>query len=185
MKQAILRWKTPVFDISAFVSNGTRPHYSTGMGALFAGDCAKILPKINAGIVDTVFADPPFNLGKKYRENTNDSLPELEYVGWCKSWVKECVRVLKPGGSLFIYNLPKWNIPIGAYLNELGMEFRHWIGIEISACLPIPGRLHPSHYSLLYYSKGKPNTFRRYGRRFAHVAIAAARLRTTVGIARQ
>jgi site-specific DNA-methyltransferase (adenine-specific) len=38
---------------------------------------------------------------------------------------------------------------------------RHWIAIEISACLPIPGRLHPSHYSLLYYSKGKPKTFRR------------------------
>jgi site-specific DNA-methyltransferase (adenine-specific) len=36
------------------------------------------------------------------------------------------------------------------------MDFRHWIAIEISACLPIPGRLHPSHYSLLYYTKGKP-----------------------------
>ena len=75
--------------------------------------------------------------------------------------MRECVRVLKPGGSLFIYNLPKWNIPIGTYLTEIGMEFRHWISIEISACLPIPGRLHPSHYSLLYYSKGKPKTFRR------------------------
>ena len=76
--------------------------------------------------------------------------------------MRECVRTLKPGGSLFIYNLPKWNISLGGYLNELGMEFRHWIGIEISACLPIPGRLHPSHYSLLYYTKGKPNTFRQY-----------------------
>jgi site-specific DNA-methyltransferase (adenine-specific) len=119
------------------------------------------LPKIADGVVDTVFADPPFNLGKKYRANTNDSLPDQQYIDWCKSWIKECVRVLKPGGSLFIYNLPKWNIPIGAFLNELGMEFRHWISIEISACLPIPGRLHPSHYSLLYYSKGKPKTFRR------------------------
>jgi site-specific DNA-methyltransferase (adenine-specific) len=27
--------------------------------------------------------------------------------------------------------------------------------------LPIPGRLYPAHYSLLYYTKGKPNTFRR------------------------
>ena len=44
---------------------------------------------------------------------------------------------------------------------EQGLEFRHWITIEISACLPIPGRLHPSHYSLLYYTKGKPKTFRR------------------------
>jgi site-specific DNA-methyltransferase (adenine-specific) len=161
MKQSVLKWKPPSFDVSAFLKNGTRPDYVTAMGALFADDCLKTLPKINDGVIDTVFADPPFNIGKKYRENTNDSLPEERYINWCKSWIKECVRVLKPGGSLFIYNLPKWNIPIGAYLNELEMEFRHWIGIEISACLPIQGRLHPSHYSLLYYSKGKPKTFRR------------------------
>jgi site-specific DNA-methyltransferase (adenine-specific) len=41
------------------------------------------------------------------------------------------------------------------------MQFRHWVAIEISARLPIPGRLHPSHYSLLYYTKGRPKTFRR------------------------
>jgi site-specific DNA-methyltransferase (adenine-specific) len=68
---------------------------------------------------------------------------------------------LKPGGAIFVYNLPKWNIPIGAHLLERGLEFRHWIAVEISACLPILGRLHPSHYSLLYYTKGKPKTFRR------------------------
>lgn len=161
MKQSILKWKSTGFDVSPLVNNGMRPYYANALGALFAGDCVSILPQIRNEVVDTVFADPPFNLGKKYGQNTNDSLPEYEYIDWCKSWVKECVRVLRPGGSLFIYNLPKWNIPIGAYLNELGMEFRHWIGIEISACLPIPGRLHPSHYSLLYYSKGKPKTFRR------------------------
>jgi len=138
-----------------------RPDYVTSMGALFAHDCLKILPRIQDSVVDTVFADPPFNLGKQYRESTNDSLPVAQYVEWCKAWIKECVRVLKPGGSLFIYHLPRWNILIGTYLMELGMEFRHWISVEISACLPIPGRLHPSHYSLLYYSKGKPKTFRR------------------------
>jgi site-specific DNA-methyltransferase (adenine-specific) len=83
------------------------------------------------------------------------------YLNWCKGWIKECVRTVKPGGAFFLYNLPKWNILLGSYLTELGMEFRHWIAIEISACLPIPGRLHPSHYSLLYYTKGKPKTFRR------------------------
>lgn len=161
MKQSVLRWKPPSFNLAACLKDGARPYYVVPTGALFAEDCMTALPKIADGVVDTVFADPPFNLGKKYRANTNDSLPDQQYIDWCKSWIKECVRVLKPGGSLFIYNLPKWNIPIGAFLNELGMEFRHWISIEISACLPIPGRLHPSHYSLLYYSKGKPKTFRR------------------------
>jgi site-specific DNA-methyltransferase (adenine-specific) len=159
--QAVLKWKKELFDVSPLVVNGLRPDYTNAFGALFSHDCLKVLPKIKNEVVDTVFADPPFNLGKQYRKNTNDCRPEDQYLEWCGHWVRECVRVLKPGGSLFVYNLPKWNIPIGAYLNTLEMEFRHWISIEISACLPIPGRLHPSHYSLLYYSKGKPKTFRR------------------------
>jgi site-specific DNA-methyltransferase (adenine-specific) len=161
LRQTAINWTMRTFDVSPIIELGTPPNYTTERGALFQADCLTILPRIKNGVIDTVFADPPFNIGKKYRENTNDKLPEDEYITWCKQWLKECVRVLKSGGSLFVYNLPKWNIPIGAYLNDLGMEFRHWISIEISACLPIPGRLHPSHYSLLYYSKGKPKTFRR------------------------
>ena len=137
------------------------PAYVSDLGALFAGDCMQVLPLIREDTVDTVFADPPFNLGKEYGKSTSDQMEDGEYVDWCKAWLRECVRVLKPGGSLFVYNLPKWNILLGAYLSQLGLTFRHWIAIEISACLPIPGRLHPSHYSLLYYSKGKPKTFRR------------------------
>lgn len=137
------------------------PYYKSDLGALFEGDCMKYLPSIKDEVVDTIFADPPFNLGKKYGTNTNDNIPDDDYLEWCRSWVKECVRILKPGGAFFLYNLPKWNILLGAYLTELGMSFRHWIAIEINSTLPIPGRLYPSHYSLLYYSKGKPAIFRK------------------------
>lgn len=140
---------------------GLTPYYTTAIGVLFDGDCLHVLPRIRKESVDMVFADPPFNLGKLYGPSTDDSLPDEEYLKWCQEWVRECVRVLKPGGSMFVYNLPKWNIQIGAFLTTLGMQFRHWIAIEMSACLPIAGRLHPSHYSLLYYTKGKPNVFRR------------------------
>src|SRR6185503_16103408 len=95
--------------------------------------------------------------GSKY----NDQMPDPHYVEWCKNWLGQCVRILKHGGSLFLYNLPKWNILLGAFLFEQGMTFKHWIAIEMSACLPIPGRLHPSHYGLLYFTKGKAKTFRK------------------------
>jgi site-specific DNA-methyltransferase (adenine-specific) len=63
------------------------------------------------------------------------------------------------GGSLFIWNLPKWNTSISGYLNNL-LTFRHWISVDIKCNLPISARLYPSHYSLLYYCKGeKPKTF--------------------------
>jgi site-specific DNA-methyltransferase (adenine-specific) len=121
-----------------------------------------LLPDIADEVIDTVFLDPPFNLDKRYGPSTNDRRPEQEYLDWCYQCLAECVRVLKPGGSLFLYHLPRWNIRLGAYLmTALGMDFRHWIAVEKSACLPIKGKLHPSHYSLLYFSKGKPKTFHR------------------------
>jgi site-specific DNA-methyltransferase (adenine-specific) len=138
------------------------PFYSSAFGELFEGDCIEILPHIRSEVVDTVFADPPFNLGKKYGRNTDDSRAEGEYIGWCRQWLTECVRVLRPGGALFVYNLPKWNILLGAFLMEkLGLQFRHSIAIEIKSSLPIQGRLYPAHYSLLYFTKGKPKTFRK------------------------
>ncbi len=164
MPQALLKWTDEKFDVTPFLKGADRtwrPRHATALGALYAADCMKLLPLIKDGVVDTVFADPPFNIGKKYGKNTNDNLPDERYLRWCHEWLTECVRVLKPGGSLFLYNLPRWNIQLGAFLSEQGLQFRHWIAIEISACLPIPGRLHPSHYSLLYYSKGKPKTFHR------------------------
>ena len=159
--QALLKWTEDKFDATAFFKVPVSPFHVTAHGALFADDCMKVLPLLKEGTVDTVFADPPFNLGKQYGKRSHDSLPDDRYIQWCQGWLAECVRVLKPGGSLFLYNLPKWNVLLGAFLNEQRLDFRHWIAIEISAGLPIRGRLHPSHYSLLYYSKGKPKTFYR------------------------
>jgi site-specific DNA-methyltransferase (adenine-specific) len=137
------------------------PAHTTRLGALWAADCMAILPALKDASVDTVFADPPFNLGKAYGARTNDRIADADYVAWCQGWLRECARVLKPGGALFVYNLPKWSIVLGAFLVELGLDFRHWIAIEMSASFPIAGRLHPSHYGLLYFTRGKPKTFRR------------------------
>lgn len=137
------------------------PFYSSQHGILYEGDCLEILPKLESEIADAVFADPPFNLSKIYGSRSNDNMKDGEYVKWSKKWISQLVRILKDGGSLFIYNLPKWNIVLGAYLMEIGMTFRHSIAIEMKSSLPVPGRLYPAHYSLLYFSKGKPRRFRK------------------------
>jgi site-specific DNA-methyltransferase (adenine-specific) len=122
-----------------------KPYFVSKSGMLFEGDCITVLPAFRSAIADTVFADPPFNLGKVYGRRTHDSREEREYVEWCRQWLTECVRILRPGGALFVYNLPKWNILLGAFLMEtLQMEFRHAIAIEIKSCLPIQGRLYPA-----------------------------------------
>jgi site-specific DNA-methyltransferase (adenine-specific) len=135
--------------------------FETRRGKLFQGSCLDVVPSLDAASVDLVFADPPFNLGKDYGKVVSDSLADDEYLGWCRSWIAECVRALKEGGAFYLYNLPKWNVELGHYLRQEGMTFRHWIAIDIKMSLPIPGRLYPAHYSLLYYTKGKPARFNR------------------------
>lgn len=147
------------FDPWSVVGSGPEPVLTTTHGGLWNEDCLTFLERVRSESVDTVFADPPFNLGKVYGPRVDDGITEAEYVAWGQEWIAECVRTLKPGGSFFLYNLPKWNVVFGAYLMTLGMDFRHWIAISMKASLPIAGRLYPAHYSLLYYSKGKPNTF--------------------------
>ena len=135
------------------------PKMETQFGKLYEADCMSVLPSIPSDSIDLVFADPPFNLGKEYNSKFNDAIPEQNYILWCQSWLNELVRVLRPGGALFLFNLPKWNLPLGAFLGNK-LTFRHWISVDIKYSLPVPKRLYPSHYSLLYFIKGdKPAIF--------------------------
>ena len=137
------------------------PVVETELGRLYRGDCLEVLPEVETESVDLVFADPPFNLGKDYGERVRDRQQTREYLQWCRQWLQECVRTLRAGGAFFVYNLPRWNVLVASCLQEYGLKFRHWIAVEQAAGLPIPGQLYPAHYSLLYYSKGAPKTFRR------------------------
>jgi site-specific DNA-methyltransferase (adenine-specific) len=135
------------------------PILKTPFGELHQADCLDVMRTLKSESVDLAFADPPFNLGKKYSSNIDDAKAEHKYLEWCQLWLDEMVRLLKPGGSLFLWNLPKWNLSLGAYLSET-MTFRHWITVDIKYSLPIPSRLYPSHYALLYFVKGrKPAIF--------------------------
>lgn len=136
-----------------------RSIFETKLGHLFEGDCICLLQSIPTSSIDLVFADPPFNLDKKYPSGINDNLKDDDYIFWCKKWLDECIRVLRFGGALLIWNIPKWHMALADYLCKR-LTFRDWIAVDIKYSLPIQGRLYPSHYSLLYFVKGKkPNTF--------------------------
>jgi site-specific DNA-methyltransferase (adenine-specific) len=129
------------------------PVIQTIHGNLYEGDCIELLRQLSDESADLAFADPPFNLSKSYSSRIDDNLSHADYLAWSKQWLTELVRILRPGGSLFLYNLPKWNIPLGAFLMER-LTFRHWISVDMKYSLPIPKRLYPSNYSLLYFIKG-------------------------------
>jgi site-specific DNA-methyltransferase (adenine-specific) len=135
----------------------------TKLGKLYRADCLKLLKSLPDNSVHLFFADPPFNLGKDYGRNGNDKLSETEYLRWSEKWLKEAVRIVAPGGAVFLYNLPKWLVHYGSLLNsQPELLFKHWIAVYKAQGLPIPKRLSPAHYGLLYYIKGPtPRVFNR------------------------
>jgi site-specific DNA-methyltransferase (adenine-specific) len=134
------------------------------LNQIIQGDCLEVLREIPDNSVDVTFADPPFNLKKKYN-STKDSLDLQEYLHWCKLWINEMVRITKPTGSIFLHNIPKWLTYYTTILNE-SAQFKHWISWDAPTS-PMGKSLQPSHYGILYYAKDtKQNKF--YEIRYPH-----------------
>ena len=136
-----------------------QPVFRTELGELFQGDCLQVMRNFESRSFDMIFADPPFNLNKAYPSKIDDERKERDYLAWCYEWLDECVRLLKANGSLFVYNLPRWNIKLAEFLSAR-LSYRDWITIDLKGHLPLAGRLYPSHYSLIYFCNGeRPATF--------------------------
>jgi len=131
---------------------------TTSRGVLYQDDCLNLLPHVKSESIDCIFADPPFNLGKDYKNGFNDKKDFQNYFDWSAEWIFECCRILKPGGAFFLYATPELNIKFGNLLN-LSLQFRHWIAVSMKGTFRRGNKLYPAHYSLLYYTKGDPKTF--------------------------
>jgi site-specific DNA-methyltransferase (adenine-specific) len=72
------------------------------MQMIHQGDCLDILPTLDSESAQIVLADPPYNIGKDFG-NESDRQPMDEYLKWCDTWITECLRILRPDGTMFIY----------------------------------------------------------------------------------
>lgn len=72
-----------------------KPYFGIETSKLFCGDCIDVLKEIPDNSIDTIITDPPYGLsfmGKKW----DYDVPSIEI------W-KECLRILKPGGTLLCF----------------------------------------------------------------------------------
>ncbi|HBE83450.1 MAG TPA: site-specific DNA-methyltransferase [Blastocatellia bacterium] len=66
------------------------------------GDAFLVLKKMPADTFDLLFADPPYNLTKKFGKEAFKQSTSDEYESWLDSWIKTCVPLLKATASIYI-----------------------------------------------------------------------------------
>ena len=97
------------------------------------GECIAELRKLPAGSVDLVFADPPYNLQlDRTLLRPNDSVVDgvddawdkfasfADYDRFCRDWLSECRRVLKPDGAIWLIGSYHNVFRLGTALQDLG-----------------------------------------------------------------
>jgi len=149
--QTTLGDRTPIIapNYPAQTSNDNRIQ-----SQLVNGDCLETLRTLPTDSIDFAFTDPPYNLHKTY-VGYSDDLTIVDYFNWCDQWIAEVARVLKPGRTFALLNIPLRAIRHFLYLRSV-LQFQNWI---VWDALSYPVRLiMPAHYVILCFSKGSPRS---------------------------
>ncbi len=153
------------------VRKGTAsPVVALDVDRIIKGDCIEAMRSLPDACVDMVFADPPYNLqlgGDLYRpeggrvdavDNAWDKFDTFaSYDAFCKAWLAEARRILKPNGALWVIGSYHNIFRLGAVLQDEGF----WILNDIiwRKANPMPNfkgtRFTNAHETLIWASKGE------------------------------
>jgi site-specific DNA-methyltransferase (adenine-specific) len=151
------------------VQRSITPVFSTDDTALFNDDCLEVMARIPDNYVDMVFADPPYNLsndgvtchaGKMVKVNKGDwdkSQGFEKDVLFHETWIKECKRILKPGGTIWISGTNHSIYQCGYLLQKLNFHILNdisWFKPNAAPNLACTTFAH-SHETLLWAKKDK------------------------------
>ena len=138
------------------------------------GDSLEILKKIPDKTFDLVFADPPYNMqiGEKLKRPDNSKVNGVNdkwdqfssfkhYDDFSKSWLKECRRVLKDNGSIWVIGTYHNIFRLGYHIQNLN----YWMLNDViwKKNNPMPNfkgtRFTNAHETLIWASKNKKSKY--------------------------
>jgi site-specific DNA-methyltransferase (adenine-specific) len=116
-------------------------------------DSTRYLKNIRSNSVDLVIADPPYNLGKDYGNNSDNKSFD-EYMDFSQNWIKEAHRILKNTGTMYIF----MGVRFISYLymlleKECKFIFNSWITWHYTQGLGKTKGFSPRHDDILMFSK--------------------------------
>ena len=82
------------------------------------GNCLDILGNIKSASVDLIFADPPYGIGKDFGIVKDTFESAEEYLSWCKKWIDECMRVLRPNGTMYFMSSTQYMPFLDCYVSQ-------------------------------------------------------------------
>lgn len=138
------------------------------------GDCLSQFNKVPSGSVDLVFADPPYNLqldrellrpNNTRVDGVDDHWDKFDsfvvYDEFCRAWLGECRRVLKPDGALWVIGSYHNVFRLGVALQDLG----YWILNDVvwRKTNPMPNfrgrRFTNAHETLIWASREQTSRY--------------------------
>ncbi len=138
--------------------------------SIIQGDCLDVLRTLPDRSVDLVFADPPYNLqlgGDLHRPDNSrvdavdddwDRFDSFEaYDKFTRAWLKECRRVLKDDGALWVIGSYHNIFRVGSALQDLGFWMLNDVVWRKSNPMPnFKGtRFSNAHETLIWCAKSK------------------------------
>jgi site-specific DNA-methyltransferase (adenine-specific) len=126
---------------------------------LHLGDCLERMPDLPSHSVDLIVADPPYNLGKDYGNNS-DSLERQEYLEFTRDWLTQAMRVLKPDGSIYVFMGFRYISHLYIILeNEFSLRFNGWIAWHYTQGMGRTKGFSPRHDDILFFTRSERFTF--------------------------
>jgi site-specific DNA-methyltransferase (adenine-specific) len=125
------------------------------------GDVLRFLPDLPDECADLIIADPPYSLNKdrEFGEGAYFNSRE-EWLSWCKLWLSESKRILKPTGNIFVYCIHRNACFLHCYLYEIGLVYRRQIIWHYENGFSKHSNAPACHYEpILWFSKRADSTF--------------------------
>jgi len=78
------------------------------------GEAIEALETMEDNSIDLIFADPPYNIGKKIVDDPDRWESDGSYLKWCYRWLDICISKLKSHGTMYVMtstqNMPHFDI---------------------------------------------------------------------------
>jgi site-specific DNA-methyltransferase (adenine-specific) len=122
------------------------------LNTIVEGDCIAGMNALEAGSVDLVFADPPFNIGFRY--DVYDDVKEADhYLNWSREWMAAAHRALKPNGTFWLAIGDEYAAELKIEAQRLGFRCRSWVIWYYTFGVNCTAKFTRSHAHLFHFVK--------------------------------